>query len=633
MKTLELRCWEKRETEQARTLGRAKIKKAKNFRDFSLLQSFMRYVLVVLLSLIIPTETDARAQSVFDQRHREVIRVASGERDRSFSTIAAKLKAGNDVTYALAMFDSLTVDESIGGMFYAYSLIGCYLHTESLLPDPLKRKVRDAYRTRSMYRGDTENHWVMYYTGLYLAAQTWPGEEGTRWFNGRSSVENFREAEQWLNHWFSISSTIGQGEFDSPTYVTTFITPMLVLFDFARHPVMKKKAQMMLDLLFVDFAVEHLKGNYGGGHSRDYPEDIVNPLGAPSTFWAWLYFGEPDFPPWKETRFRPRHRSAWEPVFGAVSSYRLPDIIYQIATDRTTPYVHTETKRVRNIIRFGRDMNPPAYKYSFVTKDYILGSLHGGILQPIQQHTWDVTYVSDKPNNTIFTLHPFYSGKELAMFFPEEEKFLSDEVDRYHKVYTNPDKWNSSSPYEQTLQHNNTLIVLYNIERGAKHPHVNGFFPKNLDEFVRNGMGWIFCRAGRTYVALYPLQPYQWIEEEINWRLRSYELNNGFIVEVGSEDEDGSFGEFQRSVRTRKPSHEDFATSLTVRYTTRHGDSMHFTFGGDRIVNGTSVDFKDFRFFNGPFVQSDLRSGIIRMQHKNRTRTLDFNKVTIVDTP
>ena len=76
--------------------------------------------------------------------------------------------------------------------------------------------------------------------------------------------------------------------------------------------------------------------------------------------------------------------------------------------------MHQETKRVRNIIRFGRDMNPPVYKYSYVTDQFILGCLQGGILQPIQQHTWDVTFVSEKPNNTIFSLHPFVSGKELA---------------------------------------------------------------------------------------------------------------------------------------------------------------------------------------------------------------------------
>ena len=216
----------------------------------------------------------------------------------------------------------------------------------------------------------------------------------------------------------TITTTIGQGEFDSPTYITVFLTPMLVLQEFAADSLMRNRAHMMVDLLFADFAAEHLAGNYGGGHSRDYPDDIINPLAAPSTMWAWLYFGQPEFEQWNETRYRPRHRTSWETVLGALVSYRLPEIIRLIATDRSEPYVHQETKRVRNIIRFGKEMNPPVYKYTYVTKEFVLGSLQGGILQPIQQHTWDVTFVSEKPNNTVFSLHPFVFGKRAGHVLP-----------------------------------------------------------------------------------------------------------------------------------------------------------------------------------------------------------------------
>lgn len=571
-------------------------------------------------------------EDVFAARRARLLEVAGGEREKSPSVVTAKIRTGKDLPLAFALFDSLTNDRAIGGMFYCYSMIGTYLYSREALPDSLHRKVRMAYRKRTMYRGDTENHWVMYYTGLYLAAQTWPGESGETWFNGKSSEENFQESKDWLNHWFTISSTIGQGEFDSPTYITVFLTPMMVLYEFAQDSAMKVKAQMMLDLLFADFAAEHIDGAYGGGHSRDYPEDIANPLAAPSTMWAWLYFGKPEFDQWVETRYRPRNRGGWETIFGALSSYRLPEIVYNIATDRTTPYVHKERKRVRNVIRFGKEKNPPVYKYSYVTKDYILGSLQGGILQPIQQHTWDVTFVSDKPNNTIFTLHPFYSGKELAMFFPEEQKFLSDEVDRYHKIYTNPDKWNSSSPYEQTFQHKSTLIVLYNIRKGAQHPHIDGFFPKNLDTREIDPTGWIFCRKGDTYVAVHPLRPGQWIEEAVNWRWRSGVLRNGVVVEVGSLSEDGSFEQFKVRIKKTGIGARNFAKNLTVNYRNRMGDNMRFSFDGPRILNGKEIRLEEAKFFDGPYLQSELKSGVITMRHKNAVRILDFPKGEIRET-
>jgi hypothetical protein len=586
---------------------------------------------VFLLLIMSVPSLQGQDNRAFEARRQRLLDVASHEKETSPFSITARLALGKEVPLALAMLDSLARDRVMGGMFFAYAMMGTYLYSRDVIPDSLKRKIRHAFATRSMYRGDTENHWVMYYVGMYLAAQTWPGDHRDSWFNGRSSTENFQEAEGWLNFWMHTTSTIGQGEFDSPTYSTVFLTPLTVLQEFAADTLMKRKARMMLDLLFADFAAEHLHGSYAGAHSRDYPEDIINPLSAPSTMWAWLYFGEPKFEQWDEARYRPRNRGSWETVFGALSSYRLPEVIAGMATDRTVPYVHTETKRVRNIIRFGEVKNPPVYKYTYMTADYALGSLQGGILQPIQQHTWDVTFGSDQPNNTLFALHPYYSGKELAMFFPEEQKFLAGEVDRYHKVYTNPDKWNSSSPYEQTFQHKNVLIVLYDIPEGEHHPHIDGFFPKTLDERVTDSTGWIFCREGSAYVAFFPLEPYEWIEEGVNWRWRSHALRNGIVLEVGRQSENGTFDEFKASIRLRKPIYDRQAGHHGVSYVTLKGDRLDFASGGARLLNGAEVSFSTYRLFNGPFVQGDVGTGVITLSYGGKSRVLDFGRVLITD--
>jgi hypothetical protein len=590
----------------------------------------MRTLFLAFLILGVSTGA-AQSSSVFEQRRQRLLDVASAESETSFFAAAARISRGIDLGTAYGMIDSLTRDHVMGGMFYAYTLVGTYLLTRDALPDSLRRKIRDAYRTRTMYRGDTENHWVMYYTGLYLASQTWPGEPGETWFNGKSSEENFEESRSWLEHWMRITTTIGQGEFDSPTYSTVFLTPMLVLQEFAADTIMRKRARMMVDLLFADFAAEHLAGNYGGGHSRDYPDDIINPLAAPSTMWAWLYFGQPEFEQWNETRYRPRHRTSWETVLGALVSYRLPEIIRLIATDRSEPYVQHETKRVRNIIRFGTEMNPPVYKYTYVTDQFILGSLQGGILQPIQQHTWDVTFVSEKPNNTVFSLHPFVSGRELAMFFPEEQKFLADEVNRYHLVYTSPDKWNSSSPYEQTFQHRNTLIVLYDIAEGVRYGHIDAFFPRTLKRHRMGGSGWIVCQGGETFIGVYPLKPYEWIEENVNWRLRSNERRNGLIVEVVPAASFPSFDAFETALARNTIDLSSFEDACTVSYTTLEGDRMRFTFDGPRVLNGQEVDFPRDKLFESPFMQSARGSGVITLRHGGLIRVLDFPAATVRD--
>jgi hypothetical protein len=293
--------------------------------------------------------------------------------------------------------------------------------------------------------------------------------------------------------------------------------------------------------------------------------------------------------------------------------------------------VHRERKRVRNVMRFGDELNPPAYKYTYMTADYVLGSLHGGVLEPFQQHTWDVTFVSDKPNNTIFTMHPYYSSRQLGMFFPEELNVLAQDVDRYKIVYTSPDKWNSSSPHEQTFQHKNVIIVLYNITPGSQHPHIDGFFPRTLDDRSLDSTGWIFCRGGTTAVAFYPLKPYVWIDEEKGWRWRSHDLKNGVVVEVASVHTAGDYKSFLDRMRSQRIAARDFDHTLTVSYPSLAGDTLTFTYDGLRRLNGATVDLTKTRLYDGPFMSAEVGTGVIELRYGDRVRLLDFKNGRITE--
>lgn len=561
----------------------------------------------------------------YQKRRDALFAYTDTTRDQSYFIAAAKLVRRADVEAGLDMIEEMLADpsDSSRGMFVIYELMAAYLYGREVMPLSLRNRIWESFKSRPLYRGDTENHWVMYYTGLYLAAQTWPNYSGEYWYTGKSSSENFKEAESFLNYWIETTTTIGQGEFDSPTYHIVYLAPMAVLLQFAKDPAMKKNAESMMHYLLADFAVEHLNGMYCGAHSRDYPFDAVEPKRAPMTAWAWLFFGQTS----------PVMRQGI--IAAALSDYKMPDIIYQIATDRSQPYVHTETKRVRNIIRFSDERNPPVYKYTFMTRDFALGSMQGGILQPIQEHTWDVTFLSQGKNSTVFTIHPYISGRELGMFFPEEMKFTVDEVARFHTYYGKEDKWVSSSPYEQIFQHKNVLIALYDIPEGTEFEHIDGFFPKDLDQRISQpftGGGpdsshWIFCRTGNTYIAYLPLKPYDWIEEDICWRLRSHSLKNGLIVEVAAAQEYDSFEHFQETIRSNELKAENFDQKMQIEYVSSKGDHMQFSYDGDRILNGTPIDFNSYKLFNGPFLNAEVGSGKLEMKYKEMRLELDFSMI------
>ena len=564
----------------------------------------------------------------------------------SYAAVAARYANNRDIRMADSLF-LVGLREPRGDMFWMFPVIGAYLHGKEKMSPEVRQAVRHAWKTYAPYRGDTENHWAMYHASLFLAAEQWPGLPGTEWFNGKSSDENRIEAKEYLIHWIGITTTIGQGEFDSPDYFPEYAISMSLLADFAQDPEMRKRGNMMMDLLLADFGAEHLDGQYLGGFSRIYQPAVYRPLMSGASAFAYLYFGtgEPT-------------QSGWV-LLPALGTYRPPDIVYRIATDRSTPYLHKERKRVRNVIRFGPEKNPPVYKQTYVTADYGIGALQGGLLQPIQQHTWCVRYIYGRPSTTIFGLHPYWSSLELGMFFPEEVKPLIADVVASKGTYNNPDKWTGGSPYERTFQHKNTLVVLYDIAPGTMTEHIDGFFPRNLEQRIVDPSGWILCKAGKTYVGWYPFQEYVWSEEQDtigqakstvgpaknnlgssehpsgpqargNWRLRSHTLQNGYVIEVRSEKEIGSFEAFCTKLRTHVPRLTLVPGKVAADYVTLNGDRMHFSFPEDRSLNGKKVDLTAYKLFEGPFVNAGVGSQRITLTHDKAKRILDFKTLEVI---
>jgi hypothetical protein len=600
-----------------------------------------KFLLLVMLAMLQGVQAQLKTRDVFLKEHDQRVAFITSLYDTSqaagYYQIAVRYAHNRNIAQADSMFKELLRDPR-GDMFWMIPSLGAYLFGKDKMSAETHAIVRNAWKTYAPYRGDTENHWCMYYSSLYLAAEQWPNLPGSEWYNGKSSDENRIEARDYLIHWMKIATTIGQGEFDSPDYFPEYAMPMVLMSEFAKDPEMKMRGTMMADFILADFAVEHLEGQYIGGYSRIYQPAVYKPLLSGASAFAYLYFGtgEPT-------------NSGWT-VLPALCSYRAPEIIYDIALDRTKTYIEKERKRVRNVIRFGNEKNPPVYKYSYITKDYGIGSLQGGILQPIQQHTWGVRYLYGRPYTTIFGLHPYWSGYEVGMFFPEEVKTLIADVVASKGTYNNPDKWTGGSPFERTFQQKNTLLVLYDIKPGTMTEHIDGFFPRNLEQRNIDPSGWIICKAGDTYVGWYPLQEYEWkeelespsnslndigrpqldrVKETGNWRLRSYKLQNGYVIEVRSKDEIGSFEKFTAGLRSHIPKAALTPGAVSVRYTTLGGDKMDFAFPEKRILNGTPVDLSRTKLFEGPFLNAEVGSEKLTITYKSKKMVLDFKAVKI----
>ena len=544
------------------------------------------------------------------ERVHQVIETNANIPNGGYATIAAKLYLKQDAEWCSRRLMELLEDPS-GDMFWMFPVTAVAFLDNGQLSPAARQALRRSWTTYMPYRGDTENHWLLYCATLYLMAQLYPNESGDTWFTGKSSRENLDEAGAYIFDWMRLTTTIGQGEYDCTHYLGVYLLPLSYLAEWATDKRMKTAAQRMLDWIIADFAVETLNGLYVGAHARTDDVQVLEKWNGVSSDLAWILFGAghplPNF-------------SYYGFFYVAASAYQPPEIIRLIATDRSKPYTHREMKRTRHRWRNTDVRNGPVYKTTYMTRDYAVGSDQGGILQPIQQHSWDVTWALDDPRgkrNTIFSLHPYSSIDELQTYFTLMPDFGVESVVRSKKSYDSPDKFLGGSPYEQILQDQDTVIALYNIPEGIRFPHINAFFPSDLSAFAEDSSGWIFAHGGNAFIAYRPLAPYEW--REVNGggkRLYSPHLKNGTVLQAASATEFPSFAAFQDKIRAL-PLQFQLTPTPTVKFQTLRGKQLSFTYGQRR-------DFSAWKSFDGPFVQSERNSQRLTLSHGELRYTVDL---------
>ena len=545
----------------------------------------------------------------------------------SLPDIAAKLSLRTDAAACSARLIELMKQPS-GDMFWMFPVTCISYLGRDQLSTEAKAAVRETWRTYMPLRGDTENHWVMYYMSLYLMAQLWPDEPGERWFHGKSSAEIQLEARQWLLHWMDLATTIGQGEYDCTHYLGEYVISMLFLATWAVDPEMRQRGQMMLDYILADFAVDTLNGIYVGAHARTDDTTVLEKWNALSSFFAWLFFD--NCPP-------TLNYGGWGVYFAAAAShYTLPEVIYRIGTDRAAPYTQFERKRTRHRWRNSDPRNAPVYKTTFVARDYAVGSDQGGLLQPIQQHSWDVTWAVPDPrgvHNTIFATQPYYGAHELMMYFTEMPDSMPAAVTFQGKpTYISEAKLLGGSPYEQIFQHDDTVVSLCSVPSGESYEQVNGFFSKDLAKFEEDSSGWIFVQGGNACIAYRPLAPFEWRPlEKGGKRLRSPHGKNGTIVQAAAASEFKSWDEFKTKMRAL-PLEIQLAPVPRVAFTTLRGNTIECTYGALPRVDGQTIDHeRTWKLFAGPYLNADVGSRMLTITHGRLRRILDFNTLTISD--
>lgn len=566
--------------------------------------------------------------------------------------VAACLQTGRNLEAALARLAVLDQPTPTGDMFWAYPMTAVMVAGRRNLDDASWARIQELWKTYWPNRGDTENHWAMSYTARYLAAQMRPGAGPDEWFNGQSSAENMAIAKSYLLHWMWITTSYGQGEYDSPNYIEEYLIPMSLLAGWAKDPELRLKARMMIDYLIYDYAIEQVNGTYGGAHSRIYPKQIVVPGNGYSSELGWFMFGFGDEP------VNPHAGN----ILLAMSGYVPPPILERVARDRAQPYVEKELKRTRWRMRHAGPHSftiddkrtVPVYKYSYVDQDFVLGSSQGGLLQPIQQQTWSLDWRSDKPTseaaNTFFGTQPYSSPLEGTMYFGGDWDTVTNLIARSKADYDSPDKLPGGSPYEQVFQHKTALIALYDMPQGNRFSHITTFFSRDLQHTEKDPSGWIFTQGGPVYIAYRPFAPGVWKPNDWTGLLRggaggfiatgydtwgeghqclvSSALQNGYVVQVAPTRDYASFDAFKAAVRAL-PLKFETTPVPEATFTALDGSVLHARYGDTPSVNGQPVDYRDWPLFGSPFAHEKRGSQRLEIHQGGERYLLDFTKPAI----
>jgi len=574
--------------------------------------------------------------------------------------IAACLQRGERVEAALARLARLDGGPPSGNMFWVYPTVAVMMAGGPGLDAPSRARIAELWRTYWPSRGDTENHWLLSYASLYLAAQAYPDAGPEHWFNGKSSAENMADARSYLEHWMDDTTTHGQGEYDSPNYIEEYAIGLSLLAGWAQDPAFRQRAKMMLDYLLYDYVVETLDGLYGGAHSRVYPRHIIAPGRTAAAALGWLLFGLGEYEPGERQVTRHQLRDEL-PERGAkliaLSGYVPPPILERIARDRAQPYVERELKRTRwrmrhagpDSIVVGDKRTVPVYKYSYVDRDFILGSSQGGLLQPIQQETWSLIWRTDQPVlrcPTFFGTQPYASAVEGSMYFSADPDVVTELIVRSKADYDSPDKLPGGSPYEQVMQSGGALIALQDIPPTARFQHTTLFFSRDLVGTKEDASGWIFSQGGPVYIAYRPFVPGQWKPNDWTGFLRgggggvlisgdfsewgvghrcyvSTALQNGYVVQVAAARDYRSFEAFQDAVRAL-PVSFSLAPIPAATFTALDGTILRARYGDRPSVNGIPVDYARWPLFESPFGHAQAGDRQLTMRHGAESYLLDF---------
>ncbi len=290
----------------------------------------------------------------------------------------------------------------------------------------------------------TENHIGMSRTSGYLYAQLALEKYSERYPDAKEKLD-------WMKEWIEYTSEriyeTGTGEWNSSIYGAYNIIGWLNLYDFAKDPDIKERAEAVLDYYASEMALHYTQAFIGGSDIRG--KGNVKSFEGSAAFLGWLWFGDSPRPlNEKNIDNGMKNNEHIQSIHAAVSDYRPPMLAVKLAN---------------------KELEVPAMYYNS-KPDYLL---------EMPSYIKQTFYIAD--NYNIGAAYLPYGGWSAGNFQIVSWKFVSrvepgeDKSVQYMSgvgMLSPNNKYfkygNIRSPFDQIVHHKNVLIHLTKVPSDAE---------------------------------------------------------------------------------------------------------------------------------------------------------------------
>jgi len=402
----------------------------------------------------------------------------------------------------------------------------------------------------------TENHYILFTSAACLAGQMFPNEVFSN--DGRTGKQKVELNRPRILRWLDLRFRSGFSEWLSHVYYDEDLAALLALYDFAADGEIREKAEMALDLLLLDMALNSFKGVFGATHGRAYENTKKWAANEGTSDTSKLLFGRGVFSGFD-------NMSA---VAFALSNYRVPPSI-----EAVTNYTGIVENRQRMGIRLSEmekwGIRPDNFEdgMQYLTLEAYLHPRT--IVNTLRMfdicNWWENSFLSDfKPYRGLLKTLGKIGGLPLLARYLERDvcrntreevniytyrtpDYMLSTAQDYRKGYggdqqsiwqatlgadavcftthpakiegVTPNYWTGSGLLPRAAQYKNVAVVVYKIDKipalyvPIRHFYTHAWLPRDkFDQVIERG-GWVFARKGAGYLALRSQNPCFWREK------------------------------------------------------------------------------------------------------------------------